>query len=209
MTTPPKDPQPQLPSSLPSPLRPEMEGAEPATVPQVRKEIAARERDIQYHIDALKHEALTVFDDVIVDGRPLMDRIRERKEEAILVAAGAGAFVGMLFGLRARVKRRVDPEDTVDFIRARLAVALDEAAEEVAEGREVEVAIRRAMRKLPVAYGEGPGEKRPHRSSGGVYGRADDGRRVRCQDGARSGFEACDRRADRRGGCGARRRLVS
>lgn len=159
MTTAPKDPQPQLPSSLPSAIRPDTEAMEPATLKQVRMEIAARERSIQYHIDALKHEAVTVFDDVNIDGRPLMDRIRERKWEAVAAAASAGAFVGMLFGLRARAKRRPDPEDTVDFIRARLAVALEEAAVRVAEGGDVEESIRGAMRKMPVAYGEAPRPK--------------------------------------------------
>ena len=157
MTTPPR--KPTLPSSLPSALRPERDLGEVVTIEQVRQQIDARERDIQYHIDALKHEAATLLDDVNVGGRPLMDRIRHRKRDAVIAAAGVGAVVGALLGLRARSKRRVDPEDTVDFIRARLALALDDAAERVAEGSDVETAIRRAMGKMPVAYGEGPAEK--------------------------------------------------
>ena len=122
-------------------------------------QIEARERDLQYHLAALQHEAELIFDDINIGGRPLLDRIRERKEQAVMAAAGVGLVVGALFGLRARSKRRVDPEDTVDFIRARLALALDDAAERVAEGSDVETAIRRAMGSMPVAYGEGPVEK--------------------------------------------------
>ena len=124
------------------------------TADQVRQRLIARERDIQYHLDALKHEAASVLDDVNIDGRPVMDRIRERPKDAILAAAAAGALVGVLFGVRARAKRRTEPEDHIDFIKARLSVAVEEAALRVSRGAEVEDAVRASMDDVPVAYGD-------------------------------------------------------
>ena len=125
------------------------------TADQIRARLAARERDLKYHVAALKHEAATVLDDVVVDGRPLMDRIREKTGLALGVAAAAGAFVGMLFGLRARAKRRVSPpEDHVEFVRARLALALDEAAGRVARGASVEEAMQASMATVPAVFGD-------------------------------------------------------
>ncbi|WP_420457397.1 hypothetical protein [Rubrivirga sp.] len=155
------------PDSLPSAIVPDSDLAKlHLTADQVRQRLIARERDIQYHIDALKHEAMTVFDDVNIDGRPLPDRIREKPELFVAGAAGAGAFVGMLLGLWARAKRRPDPEDTVGFVRARLDVALEEAAHRVARGEDTEAALRRSMEPMPVAYGDtGAGAERERSSS--------------------------------------------
>ncbi len=145
------------PRSLPSDLAPDDDLSKVhLTADEVRQRLVARERDIQYHLDALKHEALTVFDDVNLGGRPVIDRIRERKGEALAVAAGAGAIVGLLFGLRARAKRRPDEEDaSVQFIQARLNVALDQAARRVAHGAHADEAIEGAMEAMPVIYGDG------------------------------------------------------
>ena len=135
------------------------------TADEVRRRLVARERDIQYHLDALKHETLSVLDDVNIDGRPLMDRIRQRPEVAVALAAGTGALLGVLLGVRARWKRRPETADHVDFVQARLAVALDEAAHRVAQGAEVETAIRRSMEAVPVAYSDGSGAAQQARSS--------------------------------------------
>ena len=111
------------------------------TPEQIRARLAARERDIKYHVAALKHEATTVLDDVNVGGRPLMDLIRQRKPIALGAGAAVGAVVGILLGLRARSKRKPAPsEDHVEFVRARLALALDRAAERVARGASVDQA---------------------------------------------------------------------
>ena len=143
------------PRAIPSALAPEDDISKAhLTADEVRMRLKARERDIQYHIEALKHEAAAVLDDVVVDGRPLIDRVRERPVEATVIAAGTGLLLGALAGLRARAKRRPDPDD-IDFVRARLAVALDDAAHRVAEGADVERAIRGAMASVPVAYADG------------------------------------------------------
>lgn len=143
------------PDSLPSALVPDTDLDKlHLTADQVRQRLIARERDIQYHVDALKREAMTVLDDVNIEGRPLMDRVREKPELFVASAAGVGAFVGMLLGLRARAKRRPATDDDIDFIRARLGVAMEEAAHHVARGTDPEQAIRKAMASMPVAYGK-------------------------------------------------------
>ena len=154
------------PRSLPSPLAADDDLSKiHLTADEVRRRLVARERDIQYHLDALKHETLSVLDDVNIDGRPLMDRIRQRPEVAVALAAGTGALLGALLGVRARVKRRPETADHVDFVQARLAVALDEAAHRVARGAEVESAIRQSMETVPVAYGDASGASQQARSS--------------------------------------------
>lgn len=152
------------PRSLPADGGPDVDAVH-LSADEIRQRLIARERDMQYHIDALKHEASTVLDDVNVGGRPLMDRIRQRPEVVVLAAAGVGAVIGALFGLRARRKRRPDHDDAVDFIRARLAVALDEAADRVARGDDVETSIREAMDSMPVAYGDSLGAAHQAKSS--------------------------------------------
>jgi len=150
------------PRSLPSDLGDDDLSKVQLSADEVRQRLIARERDIRYHLDALKHEALTVFDDVNLGGRPVIDRIRERKEEALALAAGAGVVVGLLFGLRARAKRRPDEEDaSVQLIQARLNVALDQAAHRVARGAEAKDAIEGAMETMPVVYGDGSKIPRP------------------------------------------------
>lgn len=154
------------PRSLPSALDPDDDLSKAhLTADQVRQRLTARERDIQYHLDALRHEALAVLDDVNVGGRPLIDRIRQRPVQAALAAAAAGALVGLLAGLRARSKGRPAPEDHVDFVRARLSVALDDAAHRVARGEEVEAALRGSMATMPVVYGDAAGGAEQARSS--------------------------------------------
>lgn len=120
----------------------------------IRARLVARERDLKFHLAALRHEAATVADDVNIGGRPLMDIIRGRALVALGTAAAAGALVGALAGLRARAKRRPHTDDEVDFVRARLALAVEDAARRVARGADTEAAIRRSMREVPVIYGD-------------------------------------------------------
>ena len=125
------------------------------TPDEIRARIQARERDLKYHVEALKHEATTVLDDVNVGGRPLMDIIRQRKPIALAAGAGSGALVGIVLGLRARAKKRPpQDEDHIEFVRARLAVALDEAAERVARGDTVDQAMQRSMKTVPAVFGD-------------------------------------------------------
>lgn len=143
---------------------------EQLTADQIRARLAARERDLKYHVAALKHEAATVLDDVVVDGRPLMDRIRERPAVALGIAAATGAVVGSLFGLRARAKRRAPvPEDHIEFIRARLATALDEAAAKVARGTSVEDAMQSSMSSVPAVFGDSRAPESYHTARQGAF----------------------------------------
>ena len=136
------------------------------TADQIRARLAARERDLQYHVAALKHEASTLFDDVVVDGRPLMDRIREKTALAVGAAAGAGALVGVVLGVAARIRRRPpEPEDHVEFVRARLALALDQAADRVARGASVEEAMEKSMATVPAVFGDVKVPEGHHRTS--------------------------------------------
>lgn len=133
------------------------------TPEQIKARLAVRERDLQYHVAALKHEATTVFDGVVVDGRPLMDRIRERPDLYLGGAAAVGTLVGTLLGLWARARRRpAEPEDHVEFVRARLDLAVDRAAERVARGASVEQAMEASMATVPAVFGD---VRRPERLS--------------------------------------------
>lgn len=134
------------------------------TVEDVRQRLAARERDMRYHVEALKHEAVTLFDDVNVDGRPLMDRIRQKPEEALAITGGVAALVGFLWGLRRRAKRRPETDEDLAFIHARLQVALDRAAHLVAAGETTDNALRDAMEEMPVVYGDASKLKVPRSS---------------------------------------------
>ena len=121
---------------------------------ELRARLLARERDIKFRVEALQHEAGLLLDDVNVGGRPLVDIIRGDTPRALGVAGAVGAAVGLLLGLRARAKRRPDADDEIDFVRARLAVALDDAAERVARGEDVDEALRRSMDAVPALYGD-------------------------------------------------------
>lgn len=132
---------------------------------EIRARLMARERDIKFHVQALKHEALTVIDDVNVGGRPLMDIVRGNPTVALATAAGAGLLAGLLVGLRARAKRRPPTDDEIDFVRARLALALDAAARRVAEGTEMEAALKESMETVPTMYSESPVFPRERRHS--------------------------------------------
>ena len=156
--TPTRDLDDPISGALPSPLGPADDlSTVMMTADEVRQRLAARERDIKYHLAALKHEATTVFDDVNVGGRPLMDRIRAQPHLALALSAGTGALLGVLAGLRATAKKRraLEAEPPVGFVRARLDFAVEDAAQQVARGADTESAIRRAMAAVPVAYADG------------------------------------------------------
>ncbi|WP_412067454.1 hypothetical protein [Rubrivirga sp. IMCC43871] len=121
------------------------------TADEVRAQLRARERDIQYRLDALKHEAMAVIDDVNVGGRPLSDYIRQRPLEIVGGTAGAAVLLGMLWGLRKRAKRRPEA-DQFDLVRARIDVAIEEAALRVSRGADTETALMQAMPVVPAMY---------------------------------------------------------
>lgn len=120
----------------------------------IRAQIVARERDMKYHVAALRHEVLTMGDDVTVGGRPLLDLIRSNKVLSMGVAVGVGLLAGALLGARARARRRPEPDDGLQFIRARTATLLDEAAWKVALGLSTEEALRQTLKTTPVVYAE-------------------------------------------------------
>lgn len=142
---------------------------ETLTPEQIRARLQARERDMKYHVAALKHEALTVADDVNIGGRPLLDIIRAQPLRAAAIGVGTGALLGLLLGLRARAKRRPVTDDEIDFVRARLAVSVEDAARRVARGQDTEDALRSSMRTMPVIYHESAGAaEQAQRSTSGV-----------------------------------------
>lgn len=120
----------------------------------IQDRIRARERDMKFRIEAIRHEVRAMGDDVVIGGRPLLDWIRERKEAAVGLAIGGGALVGIVWGLARREARRPDPDDQIDFINARMASLLDEAAHKVARGASVDSAMQHALRSAPVVYTE-------------------------------------------------------
>lgn len=116
----------------------------------IRARLVARERDMKFRIDALKREVLTVGEDVTVSGRPLFDIVRGDPLRTAAVVGGSGVVVGLLLGLWARRRRRVEPDHGLNAVRARIASLVDEAAEHVARGTSAEDAIRRTTRQFPV-----------------------------------------------------------
>ena len=118
----------------------------------IKARMQARQRDIKFRIEALKHEALTLTEDVNVGGRPLMDRIRERPLAAVGLALATGALTGLLWGLRKRSKRLPDPNDRDDVIRYHVATLIDAAALRVARGASADAALAAEVRKRPVVF---------------------------------------------------------
>lgn len=131
----------------------------------IRARLVARERDLKFHLAALRHEAVTVADDVNIGGRPLMDIIRAKPLVAVASAALTGALLGALLGARARSKRRPDTDDGIDFVRARLAISMEEAAQRVARGADTEAALKASMKAMPVIYGDSQSVAQQARSS--------------------------------------------
>lgn len=122
----------------------------------LRARLVARERDMKFHVEALKREVMTVGEDLVVGGRPVFDIVRGSPLQTFAVVAGSGAVVGIALGLIARRGRRVEPDHGLDAVRARIATLVDEAAAHVARGTSAEDAIRRSTRQFPV-YTPSPG----------------------------------------------------
>ncbi len=61
-------------------------------------------------------------------------------------------MLGALVGLRARSKRKPEPQDAVDVLKVRLATLLDDAAARVARGTSGEEALRATLRDTPIVY---------------------------------------------------------
>ena len=170
---------PATPTETPTPPLPSLDirtggrlDLESMTPDDLQAQIVARERDMKYHIQALKGELVDVVEDVNVAGRPLSDRIREKPLQALGVAGGAGALLGMTWGLIRRARRYTPPDDGLDFTRARLAFLIDEAAYRVAKGTSAEDALRESARTTPAVFMErdpqAPVPKTPTQQAFGV-----------------------------------------
>ena len=169
-TTPTETPTPALPSrDIRTANRLDLDSMTPE---DLQAQIVARERDMKYQIQALKGELVDVLEDVNVAGRPLSDRIREAPLQALGLAGGAGALVGLTWGLVRRARRRPAPDDGLDFTRARLAFLIDEAAYKVAQGTPAEDALRTTARATPAVYADrdprAPVPKTPMQQAFGV-----------------------------------------
>ena len=160
----PDAPPPRRPAPVVVPDPPAADGPplDTLTAGELQARVDARERDLKYHVEAIKHEVQTAIDDVQakVDevqevGRPITDWVREGPVFALGVTAAAGALVGMLLGLRKRATRRPErTEDHVEFVRARLELALDQAARRVGRGASVEQAMQASMATVPAVFGD-------------------------------------------------------
>lgn len=151
-TTPTETPTPPLPSrDIRTASRMDLASMTPD---DIQAQIVARERDMKYQIQALKGELVDVLEDVNVAGRPLSDRIREKPLQALGLAGGVGALLGLTWGLVKRARRRPAPDDGLDFTRARLSFLIDEAAYKVAKGTTAEDALRATARVTPAVYAD-------------------------------------------------------
>lgn len=120
---------------------------------EIRAQLAARERDIKFHLESLKNEVTTAAG-ITVGGRPLPEVARENALRNVLVTLGVGLALGLLRGLRKRAGRRPEPDTEVDLARLRLSIALDDAARRVARGSDPDAALRRSLRTVPVMYSD-------------------------------------------------------
>jgi ElaB/YqjD/DUF883 family membrane-anchored ribosome-binding protein len=116
----------------------------------LRARILARERDMKFRIDALKHEVVTVGEDLNVGGRPVMDIVRQDPVRAVAVAVGSGLLVGLVLGVVSRRRHRPEPDHGLEAVQVRLAHLIDDAARRVARGTSAEDALRATTRDLPV-----------------------------------------------------------
>lgn len=151
-STPPEGALPSPPVRVPERIDPDHK-VRPLPTYEIRERLAARERDIQYHLEAIKHEVTTVAD-VTVGGRPLPDVLRAHALRNALVAGGVGLALGLLRGLRKRAKRRPEPDTDLDLARLRLSIALEDAAHRVSRGADADESIRRSLKTVPVMYNE-------------------------------------------------------
>lgn len=148
----PAEKEPVLP--LPSPPVELADGVDLASLSaeDLQDRLKARRRDIQFRVDALKHELVQVAEDVNVGGRPLMDRVRERPVAALGFALASGATLGLLWGIGKRARRRPGPDHAAEIIRFHTARMLESAATRVARGASVDDAIHEEVRRHPVVF---------------------------------------------------------
>ena len=163
--TPPPGPLPSPPVRVPERIDPDHD-TRPLPASELRARLDARQRDIEYHLTALKHEVTTVAD-VTVGGRPLPDVAREHAVRNAAIAAGVAALLGLLRGLRKRKKRRDAFDPNAAFEEARLDAVLDAAARRVARGDDADDALKRVLRSVPAVY---PAPRERHRRREAVEG---------------------------------------
>ena len=118
---------------------------------EIRALLDARQSDAQFRIAALREE-LTNPASITVGGRPLPDVLRANALRYAGIAASAGLAIGVLMGALAHRRKRPQPEDGLDLVRARLATFMDDAAEHVRRGATSAEAVRKALRDTPVVY---------------------------------------------------------
>ena len=143
---------------------------ESMTPEDIEKQIVARERDMKYQIEAIKNELVTIADDVNIGGRPFLDVFRANPERALAIAGAVGATVGVLLGVWSRRRRRPEPDDGVEFVRARLATLLDEAAWKVANGTTTDDALKHTFKTVPAVYSDRQPVSTPGREHDSVGG---------------------------------------
>ena len=158
--TPPPGPLPSPPVRVPERIDPDHD-TRPLPAAELRARLDARQRDIEHHLAALKHEVTTVAG-INVGGRPLPDVAREHAVRNALVAGGVAAVLGLLRGLRRRSKRRDAFDPNAAFEEARLDAVLDAAAQRVARGDDADDALQRVLRSVPAVY-PAPRERRRRR----------------------------------------------
>jgi hypothetical protein len=118
------------------------------TSAELRARLDARADSIRQHLAALEHEVKTVAD-VTVNGQPLPDVIRDRPLFYAGLALAGGLALGLLWGLRARTRRRPGEPEHDEFLRLYVASVLEAAARRVARGEEVGAAIEKTLRRRP------------------------------------------------------------
>jgi|GEM_PF-3901056 len=143
--------------ALPLPAPPASMAADDLTTlsaTEIEERLRARERDMKFRLVALRHEVGELGSDLTVGGRPLLDWIRDRTELIVGGAAAVGLVAGLLLGVRARRRTWSGLDDTGDVVRFRMAGLLEEAAQRVAGGDDLEEATRRAVAAAPVVYAD-------------------------------------------------------
>ena len=143
---------------------------ESLTPEDIEAQIVARERDMKYQIDAIKNELVTIADDVNIGGRPFIDVFRSHPERSLAIAGAIGATVGILLGVWSRSRRRPEPDDGVEFVRARLTTLLDEAAWKVANGVPTDHALKHTFKTVPAVYSDRQPVSTPARDHDSVGG---------------------------------------
>ncbi len=110
----------------------------------IRAVLEAKKASMKHRIAELESELS--FSDVTVQGRPVMDYIREQPLLAVGAAAGIGLVAGLLSGWLARDPAD-EPSDRDLWISAYLADLVDDAGVRVARGEDTNAALGKALRR--------------------------------------------------------------